>query len=131
VSGILVDGDMRVLLGLRNKEDAAFPGMWCTPGGTVEWGEPLDVALAREFVEETGLIVKPTPNFISIQERVLPDRHTVLVFKTVELVNGLLIAGDGFEKVDWFTQLAVSNLSIDKLLTPLTDAALKEFWGFA
>ena len=45
-----------VLLLLRRIPD--FPGMWELPGGSVEAGEKLEVALAREIREETGLTVR-------------------------------------------------------------------------
>ena len=32
---------------------------WEAPGGQVEEGEPLDKAVCREIVEETGIVVKP------------------------------------------------------------------------
>lgn len=33
---------------------------WELPGGQVEEGEPLDKAVCREILEETGIVVKPT-----------------------------------------------------------------------
>ena len=32
---------------------------WEMPGGNVEVGEPLDKAVSREFLEETGIVVRP------------------------------------------------------------------------
>jgi ADP-ribose pyrophosphatase YjhB (NUDIX family) len=39
-------------------EDA---GRWSVPGGGLEWGEAPEVALVREFREETGLAVTAGP----------------------------------------------------------------------
>lgn len=32
---------------------------WEMPGGNVEVGEPLDKAVCREFLEETGIVIRP------------------------------------------------------------------------
>ncbi|WP_060207675.1 NUDIX hydrolase [Sporosarcina koreensis] len=32
---------------------------WEMPGGNVEVGEPLDEAVCREFLEETGIVIQP------------------------------------------------------------------------
>ncbi|WP_409344958.1 NUDIX hydrolase [Paenibacillus sp. MBLB4367] len=32
---------------------------WEMPGGNVETGEPLDEAVRREFLEETGILIRP------------------------------------------------------------------------
>lgn len=32
---------------------------WEMPGGNVELGEPLDLAIRREFLEETGIVIEP------------------------------------------------------------------------
>jgi ADP-ribose pyrophosphatase YjhB (NUDIX family) len=45
--------DGKVLLIQRAHPPAQ--GSWSVPGGRVEFGEPLHVALAREVMEETGL----------------------------------------------------------------------------
>ncbi|HSF03959.1 MAG TPA: NUDIX domain-containing protein, partial [Solirubrobacterales bacterium] len=56
VGGVVVH-EGRVLLIRRGKEP--LYGRWVVPGGTVELGEPLETALVREMLEETGLEVEP------------------------------------------------------------------------
>ncbi|MBO1437488.1 NUDIX domain-containing protein [Meiothermus sp. CFH 77666] len=50
--GALVKGPSgRVLIVKTTK----WQGLWGVPGGKIEWGEPLEKALQREFQEEVGL----------------------------------------------------------------------------
>lgn len=46
---------IEVLLVQRGKEPAK--GRWALPGGSIEWGESIAQAAAREVLEETGLHV--------------------------------------------------------------------------
>lgn len=50
--GALVQGPSERLLLVRTSK---WSGLWGVPGGKVEYGEPLSVALRREFREEVGL----------------------------------------------------------------------------
>ena len=34
------------------------PGCWTLPGGGIDFGEDPEAAVVREFIEETGLVVK-------------------------------------------------------------------------
>jgi len=74
VGGVLVHQG-RVLLVRRGKEP--LYGRWVVPGGTVELGEPLDEALAREMREETGLEVEPL-ELITVFDRIQRDGGRVL-----------------------------------------------------
>jgi len=53
--GTLVPDLSEVLLVKRGK--SPNKGMWCVPGGSIEWGETLAEAAKREVAEETGLEV--------------------------------------------------------------------------
>ena len=51
---IVCDDDGHVLLTRRQDN-----GLWCLPGGIMEPGESVAEAVAREVLEETGLVVTP------------------------------------------------------------------------
>jgi mutator protein MutT len=55
VAFVLRDGD-RVLVEQRRMDKKLLPGALALPGGHVEPGEALDEALAREAMEEMGIV---------------------------------------------------------------------------
>jgi len=57
----------RVLLVRTGK----WRGLWGVPGGKVEWGESLEDALRREFMEEVGLRLERV-RFALFQEAIFP-----------------------------------------------------------
>lgn len=50
--GALVKGPSGRVLIVKTPK---WQGLWGVPGGKIEWGEPLEAALQREFREEVGL----------------------------------------------------------------------------
>jgi ADP-ribose pyrophosphatase YjhB (NUDIX family) len=78
------DTQTDVLLVQRGKEPAK--GRWALPGGSIEWGESIAQAAAREVLEETGVRVKVPDeaaftalDVISRPEEGAPGYHYVLV----------------------------------------------------
>lgn len=53
VTAVIRDASGRILL-VRRKDD----GLWCCPGGHVDFGETVEQALHREVMEEAGVAIE-------------------------------------------------------------------------
>jgi ADP-ribose pyrophosphatase YjhB (NUDIX family) len=89
VGAIVFDGAGRVLLVERGKPPSA--GRWSVPGGKLEPRETLAQAVAREVLEETGLIVE-IGALACVLERIADDYHFVLLDYFARVTGGTLAA---------------------------------------
>jgi len=81
VAAVIQRPDGSFLLGQR-PEGKVYAGYWEFPGGKVEPGEPLALALARELREELGIDVERAYPWI-VQRFVYPHAHVQLHFHRV------------------------------------------------
>ena len=95
VGAVIVDQG-RVVVIKRRFEPLA--GQWSLPGGAVDVGETLVECVAREMLEETGLVVEVGP-VVEVFDRIVRDGdgrvqfHYVLVDYLCRPTGGALQAG--------------------------------------
>lgn len=114
VGGVVHDEAGRVLLILRATEPGR--GLWSVPGGRVEPGESEVDAVAREVLEETGLVVSVG----ALVGRVERGRYDIADYACTVL-DGALQAGDDAAACRWtpYSQLSALPL-VDGLADFLT-----------
>jgi 8-oxo-dGTP diphosphatase len=72
VGALLVDGEGRLFLSRRGPLAKNERGLWEFPGGSVEFGERLAEALAREMREEYGIEIT-VGGLLDVVDHILPD----------------------------------------------------------
>jgi len=67
--------------------------LWAPPGGGIEFGEAIEVALKREFKEETGLNIL-IEGFMFGCEFINVQLHAIELFFECKRVSGQLLKGE-------------------------------------
>lgn len=117
------DARGRLLLVQRANPPAA--GTWSLPGGRVEPGEDDAAAVAREVLEETGLVVT-VQDLVGSVERDAPDGAVYAIndYACAPVGNAVPVAGDDARDVLWADTATMARLP----LAPLVHETLAG-WG--
>ena len=100
--GAVIVRDGKLLLVERTKPPGV--GKWAVPGGAVDPGETLTVAVTREVEEETGLTVSVGDIAWvgqSIGPGTPPAWHFTILDFWATVVGGTLRAGDDAGRAEW------------------------------
>ena len=104
--GVIVNEAKEILIALRPKQSHQG-GLWEFPGGKVEDGETVEVALSRELNEELGLIVSSCRPLLTIHHE-YADKRVVLDVCWVEEFVGVANGREG-QPIRWVTAEELSE----------------------
>lgn len=99
VGVVITDGAGRVVLVKRGKEPQR--GRWTVPGGSVEPGESLQEAAAREALEEAGLQVRIGRELWDLLSPTADGRMFEIHDFVATVAGGELRAGDDADDARW------------------------------
>ena len=127
--GAIIIKDRRVLLVCRANEPNR--GQWSIPGGTVELGETLAQAAAREVWEECQIEVEAgdvvaTFDLIRRDEQGRIRFHYVLLDLVARYAGGQPVAGTDALEVRWASAGELDQLDIIPRLVPVIRKALDQ-----
>ncbi|MGB3587905.1 MAG: NUDIX hydrolase [Tunicatimonas sp.] len=125
VDAVVFTSDHQEVLLIQRKNDP-FQGQWALPGGFVDDDEDLEMAVARELEEETGVA---TNDFHQVHTFSAPDRDprgraiSVAYFTVVRKEDFQPQAATDAQAVRWFLLADLPTLAFDHA-TILEKAAL-------
>lgn len=127
VGGVIIQNGRTILI---RRGSEPLLGHWSIPGGTLELGETLVEGVAREMLEETGLVVRVL-DLIEVFERIIPEGpdkpgepkarlryHYVIADYLCERVSGEPRAGGDVTDIAWASPAELQRYN-------LTETALR------
>ena len=91
VSGLCWLGDSLLMIRHRSMKKGSF---WAPPGGGIDFGESAESALEKEFLEETGLVIKTGRLQFACEFIDRPLHSIELLFETKVIGGELAIGSD-------------------------------------
>jgi 8-oxo-dGTP diphosphatase len=118
------DRQGRLLLLKRSSRAKWFAGQWDLPGGKVDPGEALDVALHREATEETGGTCR-AERFAGAAPYEMPHVRVILLFFEARWEGGEAAPRPGeHEEAAWVPEDEVLRLPLSDQLRPFVEGYL-------
>ncbi|WP_017906026.1 Nudix family hydrolase [Pseudomonas asplenii] len=119
-AAVIRGSDGRILIA-RRADSQHQGGLWEFPGGKVEEGEAVRVALARELQEELGIVVSEARPLIKVQHD-YPDKQVLLDVWEVSAFTGEPHGAEG-QPLAWVTARELSNYEFPAANQPIVAAA--------
>nr|WP_254171002.1 Nudix family hydrolase [Pseudomonas putida] len=120
VAAVIRGVDGRILIA-RRADTQHQGGLWEFPGGKVEEGEAVEVALARELREELGIEVTRSRPLIKVSHD-YPDKQVLLDVREVDAFTGEPHGAEG-QPLAWVAPRDLGQYAFPEANTPIVAAA--------
>jgi A/G-specific adenine glycosylase len=119
VVALIHDGKRRILLGKRSMDEKTLPGIWCPPGGHVEFGkhtpDVLEKNLIREIKEEIGVTVS-IESYLDSHSWAAKNYKKITVVFLCKIKSGKPKAKMDTSEVKWFGIKDALRLDLPKIV---------------
>jgi ADP-ribose pyrophosphatase YjhB (NUDIX family) len=116
---------------LVRRARAPGKGFWSLPGGRVEFGESLEIALKREVMEETGLTIDVVglAGWREVLPRASGGGHYVIMPFAARWVSGEPCLNDELDDFKWIAPDALDGLQVTEGLPAIIESARRVISG--
>lgn len=121
--GVILAADGESIFLARRLQTAHQGGLWEFPGGKVEAGESVDVALRRELHEELGIDMRTCEPLVEVRHD-YGDKQVFLDVHVVTAFNGEPHGREGQETA-WCRVDQLASMAFPAANRPIVDAVLK------
>ena len=121
VAAAVIRGTDGKILIARRADSQHQGGLWEFPGGKVEAGESVEMALGRELQEELGITVESARPLIKVQHD-YPDKQVLLDVWEVSSFTGQPHGAEG-QPLAWVTQRELADYEFPAANEPIVAAA--------
>lgn len=97
--GVIYNSDKSEVLISKRSDNQHLAGFWEFPGGKVESGEDVQTALARELLEEVGIVVEQAKRLKTIKHN-YSDKNVLLDVWCINDWSGKVVSREN-QKVEW------------------------------
>ncbi|MBF9001538.1 MULTISPECIES: 8-oxo-dGTP diphosphatase MutT [Vibrio] len=125
VAGIILNPAQTHVFITKRPSDKHKGGFWEFPGGKVEAGESVEVAMSRELFEEIGIEVTAQQSFQQL-EFDYPEKSLKFDFQTITAFNHEPYGKEGQEGL-WVAVESLSDYTFPEANVPVLEQVMKEF----
>ena len=125
--GVILDAQNRILISKR-AADTHQGGLWEFPGGKVEPGESVGLALARELHEELGIDISPSVRPLLEVHHDYGDKQVLLDVWVVTGFTGEARGREG-QPLAWISQAELPDYAFPKANEPIVTAVQEMLQG--
>lgn len=115
IGAVILNNDGKFLLEKRGPKSKNEIGLWGFPGGAMEFGESIEVAIIREVKEELGVTIKPLKRLPPIDHFIPTEKqHWVAIPYISKLTRGTpkILEHEKCSDFGWFSLKEISRLKL-------------------